>query len=185
MFFVSNFPQKTLTNIQVSQCQGLESIPKRWFSRCLKPMVWYCFNGVEKLKIKLRKKNCASWELLTLFLFSSREETKSLSVVYESEPCYIYWSSYTQTHTKKTDTFSIVTAIVCFGWKRCLATPFSRIHGEFGRPHPGRALVPLTPWTLWCVDRSCHSFRHGITDWCCLVKMKVAGKDSFMFETWH
>ena len=90
-----------------------------------------------------------------------------------------------RTHTKKMDTFSIVTAIVCFGWKRCLATPFRRIHGEFGRPHPGRALVPLTPWTLWCVDRSCHSFRHGITDWCCLVKMKVAGKDSFMFETWH
>lgn len=83
-FCVSNFPEKTLTNIQLSQCQGLESIPKRWFSGCLKPMVWYSFNGVEKLKINLRKKNCASWELLMGVIIY---EMSSWIVAWHAETC--------------------------------------------------------------------------------------------------
>ena len=136
-----------------------------------------CWEAEDYLNyVQKTSKNCASWELLMAVIyrwapevlhdmlklakhvwhfFFSQEETKSLSVVYESEPYYIYWSS-------------------------CTHPIWSHPWGIRPLPHPGRALVPLTPWTLWCVARSCHSFRYGLTDWCCLVKMKVAGKDSFI-----
>ena len=149
----------------------------RWFDIVLMVLRSWRLNYVKKT---VQAGNCW-WQLS--FTRWAPQVFHYQSCMSQSHVIYVYWSSYT--HKKKRTILSIVTAIVCLGWKRCLATPFGRIHAEFGRPHPGRALVPSTPWTLWCVDRSCHSFRYGLTDWCCLVKMKVAGKDSFMFETWH